>query len=411
MISSGEKPLAELIRQLVREELKRTEVTGRGGNTLITSNKDIHIVTTGDHKAFYNGVEIGSGGGAVTSVFGRTGAVVAVATDYSMYVRKDAGAGDQTQNNLQIHKTNIQMDDFYAVKLYGDSTYLGYISGAASDMTEGHWHYGVKMMSQLGPTTSSFYIGEDPLTVPNGVAILTSGIYLSSSGGVTVHDYLTLDPTAGDPTGANGRLAYNSTSGKFRAYQAGAWVDAVGGVTAHSALTQLDYASAGHTGFFPISAGLGVPMTGALYVETANPLLQLVGSTYSLIRMGALDSTNESFIDSQKGDLIISALTSGKVIKLNTLTSTRLTIADTAITAAVDVVLGTNKLRGTAGGGSDVILGDDISMLKAAATYGDIKNVGVFSFGANANTKIDNNAGSLRFTVAAGEVFEFIVSA
>lgn len=47
---------------------------------------------------------------------------------------------------------------------------------------------------------------------------------------------LVLDVNASDPTGANGGMYYNS-SGKFRCYQGGAWMDCIGATTALSNLT------------------------------------------------------------------------------------------------------------------------------------------------------------------------------
>lgn len=39
------------------------------------------------------------------------------------------------------------------------------------------------------------------------------------------HGFFKLNPTAGDPAGSNGMLAYNSTTNKFRKYENGAWSD------------------------------------------------------------------------------------------------------------------------------------------------------------------------------------------
>lgn len=70
----------------------------------------------------------------------------------------------------------------------------------------------------------------------NGAALLvadTSGLSLKVGGGDVSPDgtpaLLVLDykNTSGDPTGTNGAMYYNSNSGRFRCYEAGAWADCI----------------------------------------------------------------------------------------------------------------------------------------------------------------------------------------
>jgi hypothetical protein len=91
---SLDQDLVRLVREVVKAELNNsrsdaTEVVGRGGDTVISSIRNIYLRPGANGKAYYGDTEIGSGGGggggAVTSVFGRIGAVVAVNTDYSAY--------------------------------------------------------------------------------------------------------------------------------------------------------------------------------------------------------------------------------------------------------------------------------------------------------------------------------------
>jgi hypothetical protein len=61
---TGEKNLTKLIREEVRRALQDLKIIGTG-NTTISSDGDIHLVTKGTHAAYYNGTEIGTGGGTI----------------------------------------------------------------------------------------------------------------------------------------------------------------------------------------------------------------------------------------------------------------------------------------------------------------------------------------------------------
>ncbi len=149
------------------------------------------------------------------------------------------------------------------------------------------------------------------------------------------------------------------------------------------------------TGFFPLAAGSGSKLTGDLYLNKTTPAIRLEEAATEKA-IFAWQSGVGAALNCEIGDLTLTASEStAKQIYLSIFGNNKLSISNTAITTSVDVVLGTNKLRGTAGGGSDVIFGDDISMLKAVSTYGDIKNTGNITPGVT-GTK-DLGSSSLKF--------------
>lgn len=105
MIGEGKKDLAELIREIVKTELARRQVAGRGGDTLITSEQDIHLVTKGSHKVYANGAQVltGAGGGGVTG----SGSANTVAKWSSASVLTNSMILDDGVSTIQLQKSGV----------------------------------------------------------------------------------------------------------------------------------------------------------------------------------------------------------------------------------------------------------------------------------------------------------------
>jgi hypothetical protein len=54
-----------------------------------------------------------------------------------------------------------------------------------------------------------------------------AGFRLDVNGTARIQNALTLGNLATDPTGANGRIYYNTTTNKFRGYENGFWVNLI----------------------------------------------------------------------------------------------------------------------------------------------------------------------------------------
>ncbi len=230
-----------------------------------------------------------------------------------------------------------------------------------------------------------------------------------------------------------GQLYYNTTAHLPYFWNATAWTAFSGGVTAHSALTQLDYASAGHTGFasstdltsyLPLAAGSGSPLTGDLYIDKTSPEISLRasggGATYSYW----LASPTITTIICPVGHLYLACDEAAHNIYLQTSSSTRLTVADTAITAAVPLAMSGTKITGLAAGttngnalryeqlvGAYLPLSAGSGVPLTGHLWIDTTDPYVELLGDTYGVEIKNNAGDFRVTVAAGKKFQFVVSA
>jgi hypothetical protein len=70
-----------------------------------------------------------------------------------------------------------------------------------------------------------------------GAGTVDPGYKLSVTGNIRTTNSLYLGNLSSDPAGINGQMYYNSTTSKFRAYEAGAWVDMIGGGTGGGSIT------------------------------------------------------------------------------------------------------------------------------------------------------------------------------
>ncbi len=149
------------------------------------------------------------------------------------------------------------------------------------------------------------------------------------------------------------QLYYNTTAHLPYFWNGSAWTAFSGGVTAHSSLTQLDYASAGHTGFFPLVAGVGNKLSDDLYINatSASIYLQTGG-----VDKGILNTSSMSFsiygyqVAMHIGDPEYAHTIYGYPITFKTGAApgtTRFTIADATLTSAVPLAMGGYNISGT----------------------------------------------------------------
>ncbi len=467
VISSGERPLTELIRELIRRELKRGETTSKGGNTLITSEKDLHLVTRGTHKAYYNGVEIGSEGGDTVKVSsnditpGYLNGKLVASTGIVLTENNDGGnetlsisVAGGSYGDVYTNVDNIFTADHQTIRGAGGSE----ANSPTLLFRNTTWAAADYRMLQL-TDGGLLNIGQGDYTSIHmtSPACFDSSMRPNSSDGIDVGGSSNWwrDVYAQKYFIDDTNTYINNVAGNMKFFDAanatGKTLTELAAGGNHAALSNLDYASAGHTGFFPLVAGSGNKLTGALYINMTTPsiALQTAGDFKMAIQWDGTDSVITSYygnviIDpptgsavdlrvnnvsklavgasvitaavdlnftqdpsaaiyfknaagtstyasiiagtttfsllAALGNLNLTAQTSGKSITFDTISGTRLTIADTAITAAVPLAMGANKITGLAAG---TIAGDAVRYEQLTGVYSSIYSSLVYIIGIN----------------------------
>lgn len=94
---NNEKPIAELIREIVRHEMRRGLISAHGissdGDLTFTATRNINLNPIGTGKIYANGVELG---------FGRTGNKIWLDADHTCWIEVVDINGDRV---VQIHSS------------------------------------------------------------------------------------------------------------------------------------------------------------------------------------------------------------------------------------------------------------------------------------------------------------------
>jgi hypothetical protein len=391
VISSGEKPLTELIRRLVREELKRKETTGSGGNTLISSEKDLHLVTRGTHKAYYNGVEIGTGGGgAVTSVFGRTGAITAVNTDYDDYYLLLTG-GTLT-GNLYINKAqpsiNLQVAGVAKSWLFWDTDTIldSYAGNLIYNVPTGSNH----IFKENSVAVFQFGAAGATFTQPTSVAIYlnTDATRASLIAGASYVDLLASTGSLRLTAQTSGKSIIFDTLSGTRLTIANAVITADVPLSMNS--HQITELTAGDTSHHAIRydqvVGVYLPLTGGtltndLIIKDATPFLYFTSDADAAL--GSIGSTGAGLYlknDVDSGSIYIQTGSGAG--------TTRIQVYDTGVALGVPLVMGSNAITT-----SSTVDGVDVSTipstylaLAGGAMTGDVS----FTDGTGIDLRNDN---------------------
>jgi hypothetical protein len=437
-----DEELVRLIRATIQDELRTArmkvpEFAGAGGNTVISSRGDIILTPGVGRHAYYQKdtgrTEIGSGGG------GGGGGITGSGT--TNYLPRFTGATAIGNSHLIDDGSTITSSEDIEMLATKTVYYNGLKTGeifSKKTAVETVDYYGLQVTpyNTHGTNPGSFYIG-DYLAEPagNGIKITDAGISIYATGINKVYfanaefnrfrfENLAVPPAYTDKGGAYLDTDNNNVYVNKGTYAVPDWQPLGGGVTDHGLLTGLS--DDDHTQYLLAS---GARNMGGTLLPNASAAYNLggVSNLWNVVWTKYIGGAEAQY------DWIGFDTVSQIKMVLNSVTVC--TFADAAITAAVDVVLGANKLRGTAGGGSDVIFGDDLSGLKAANTYADIKSIGTITPGSTGTKdlgssslfwneifaqihyieattlKIDKNGSNMRFTIPSGGVYEFIVSA
>jgi len=169
--------------------------------------------------------------------------------------------------------------------------------------------YSLQLASTDGDAASGITFGTD------------TNLYRSAPDTLKTGDSFVLGSFSANPTGENGMMYYNTTSGLFRCYQAGAWADCLQGGASSTALSALTNAAATRNlsnanwaqtwGWGTLTTETGMAWTGGSAMTTGS-LFSLGSSTYvhgaaqtgSLMSLAFSDTTSGAFATTTNGLLI-----------------------------------------------------------------------------------------------------------
>lgn len=195
-----------------------------------------------------------------------------------------------------------------------------------------------------------------------------------------------------------GQHIYETDTDKTMKWTGAAWVEVASGVTDHGALTGL--LDDDHTQYLLLTAGSARELSGDLYIDKTTPsvVLQHSGVTKGYVQATATEfDVYPSGVKMALGDStqITEAYGSSILLRTGATPATRMTIADNDTRSASHFYPSvTDTLN----------LGSGASNLWWSYVYAQRYHID------DANTYIDNNTGNMRFTVATGKKFEFVVS-
>jgi len=287
--------------------LTGTTLSASGGTALtLTTTGTSGAATYNSGTGVLNIPIYSSGSGAVSSVFGRTGAVVAVSGDYNTDL--------VTEGSTNLYYTNTRARAAFSANVGSALTYnsstgrytlLAADSGTAGYLTAADYNYFAAKQASLGTGTTSQYLRGDLVwSTPPAPSLndLSNVSITSPSNGQLLRyqtgTWINFTPTyvAAGYFSATAPLAYNSGTGVFSISQAGSgsngYLSSTDFNTFNGKQNQLN-----GTGFVKVS-GTSVSYDNSTYLTTssaASTYLPLTGGTLSgtLTATGFFESSDK----------------------------------------------------------------------------------------------------------------------
>jgi hypothetical protein len=149
----------------------------------------------------------------------------------------------------------------------------------------------------------------------SGTALLTADtsndrIYIGNTSADATGTTLVLDTknTAGDPTGTNGAMYYNSNTSKFRCYESGGWRDCIGVIDSNTVENN------GNS--FGSTMTIGTNDSQSLSLETNNQTQLTIASGGATTFKNSVDSDNAFRIQNAAGQDVLNVSSSDKTVSI-----------------------------------------------------------------------------------------------
>lgn len=293
---------------------------GSGGNPVNLVASSVSAVLTSES---WNTVAISASLSASTIYWLCANTNTAVTTSNNWAYDTSAGAGTWKAQTFGTWPANYTTGGGVAGSTTQFSFYVTYAPSGAYDS----FAKSLMSLGETGQTTfqnstdsaTAFQVQNAAGTMLFGVDSTNSRLYVGPTAGNTTGTLLVLGnkTNSGDPTGVAGAMYYNSGTGNFRCYNAGAWQNCVGGLlssntAASSAINTCTNACAAFSTNAAIPANYCQP--GRVITITASGVFSNVAATTPGLALGVYYGTDASV----RGNNTLIGTTSASLVPVTT---------------------------------------------------------------------------------------------
>jgi parallel beta-helix repeat protein len=202
---------------------------------------DLSTVTGGNLANLYSMLNLASisvaPSGTISNAYGQFARIdntanADITNIYGLYVSDSTGSGQDNNYGIYVDDMNQGSSSDYGIVIAGADTQALWVgSGANNTDAANGIAFGSSRDTNLYRSAANVLRTDDALSIGGTltVANITPTVNLTIGTSNTTGTLLVLDTktNAGDPTGVNGAMYYNSNDGKFRCYENAAWKDCI----------------------------------------------------------------------------------------------------------------------------------------------------------------------------------------